>query len=263
MLSIVLRASGRPFILVLRGGGLPQFAQKNTHRMRACLRRAKFVCAPSSYLLDQMREYRAGIVLVPNPLEISHYAFRLRRTAAPRLVWMRAFEELYNPELAVEVLATLAKEFPDARLTMIGGDRGDRSRQRTEALALRLGVFDRIDFAGGVMKADVPAWLNRGDIFINTTRVDNTPVSVLEAMACGLPVVTTAVGGIPYLLSDGDDALLVRSEDRDAMTSAVRRILRQPELSTRLSQQGRAKAERFDWSHAFPSWVELLTKGCE
>ena len=263
MLSLVLRASGCPFVLVLRGGGLPKFASAHERRVTACLARATVVCAPSPYLLDQMRAYRKDLLLLPNPLEICRYDFRLRRNPAPHLVWLRAFEELYNPQLAIQVLALLHKSQPDVRLTMIGGDRGDGSRQRCEALARRAGVFDRITFAGAVMKRNVPEWLNRGDIFINTTRVDNTPVSVLEAMACGLPVVTTKVGGIPYLLSDGEDALLVPSDDAQAMSDAVQRLLAEPHLPSRLSSQGRQKAERYDWSNAFPAWVELLTSQCQ
>src|SRR3712207_2234740 len=87
MLSIVLRASRCPFVLVLRGGGLPAFARRHPGRVKACLARARFVCAPSRYLLDQMREHREDIVLAPNPLDISRYDFRLRRAAQPHLVW--------------------------------------------------------------------------------------------------------------------------------------------------------------------------------
>ena len=76
-----------------------------------------------------------------------------------------------------------------------------------------LGVSERVEFAGGVAKADVPAALSRGDIFLNTTNVDNTPVSVLEAQAAGLAVVSTNVGGLPFLLEDGKNALLVPPDE--------------------------------------------------
>jgi glycosyltransferase involved in cell wall biosynthesis len=104
----------------------------------------------------------------------------------------------------------------------------------------------------------VGEWLQRGDLFLNTTNVDNTPVSVLEALACGLCVVSTAVGGIPYLLTDEHDALLVPPEDAPTMAQAVRRVLCQPELAATLSRHGRAKAETFAWPGVLSQWEALF-----
>src|SRR5690606_22157629 len=117
-----------------------------------------------------------------------------------------------------------------ARLSMIGSDMGDGSLQATEAIAIELGVSDRLVLNGRVTKSDVPERLSRGDIFLNTTDVDNVPITVLEAMACGLCVVTTDVGGLPYLAADGVDALLVPRDDPKAMARAVMRIVEEPGL---------------------------------
>jgi glycosyltransferase involved in cell wall biosynthesis len=120
-------------------------------------------------------------------------------------------------------------------------------------------VSNLISFPGQVPKEEVPLWLHKGDIFLNTTNVDNTPVSVIEAMACGLCIISTDVGGIPYLLQQEQDALLVPPDDADAMARAVHRILTEPGLAEHLSRQGRQKAEDFDWSVIMPKWEELLT----
>ena len=121
-----------------------------------------------------------------------------------------------------------------------------------------MGITDFVEFAGVIPNAEVPVWLQRGDIFINTTNVDNTPVSVLEAMACGLCVVSTNVGGIPYLLEDGQNALLTPPDDPDAMASAIHRILTEPGLSARLSENARRQVEQYDWSVVLPEWERLL-----
>lgn len=89
--------------------------------------------------------------------------------------------------------------------------------------------------------------------------MDNAPVTVTEAMACGLCVVSTAVGGIPYLLTHEEDALLVPPNDPEAMAAAVRRILAEPGLARRLSENARKKTEKFDWSVILPQWEALLT----
>jgi glycosyltransferase involved in cell wall biosynthesis len=111
-----------------------------------------------------------------------------------------------------------------------------------------------------VPKADISVWMQRGDIFLNTTNTDNTPISVLEAMACGLCVVSTNVGGIPYLVRHEYDALLVPPDDADAMTAAVQRLLNDPALAARLSAQAQQSARQFDWSIILPQWERLFAQ---
>lgn len=210
------------------------------------------------YLLKQMHLYREDITLLPNPLFLAKYSFSVRRHPAPSLIWLRALHNIYNPSLAVRVVALLRKNFPDIGLFMIGPDKEDGSLESTKDLASKLGVSDKITFTGPVPKDLVAHWLNRGDIFLNTTRVDNTPVSVLEAMACGLCVVSTNVGGIPYLLEDGRDALLVSDGDYVAMANAVQRLITEDGLGKRLSENARKKAELYDWSNILPQWEKLF-----
>jgi glycosyltransferase involved in cell wall biosynthesis len=227
--------------------------------VRRFLQSARVVTTPSEYLRDQMSSYRADLRLLPNALDLSAYRYRRRSQPQPAIVWLRAFHEIYNPELPVRVLKLLAPDFPALRVTMVGPDKGDGTFQRTRELAASLGVLDRLTFPGRVPKSDTPLWLDKGDIFLNTPRVDNTPVSVLEAMACGLCIVSTKVGGIPYLLEDQTDALLVPTDDPVAMAAAVRRLLTDPALADRLSAKARAKAERHDWPVILPQWEALLT----
>jgi len=258
-----LRRAGKPYILTLHGGNLPEFASRYPKRVSRLLNSAAAVTTPSRYLLERMKAYRSDIRLIPNAIDLSRYRFRLRQVAQPRLVWVRSFHSIYNPTLAPRMLAQLVSKFPDISLTMVGPDKGDGSLQATQKLTEELGLNGHIVFTGGVPKAAVPEWLDKGDIFINTTNVDNTPVSVLEAMACGLCVVSTNVGGIPYLLEHENDALLVPPDDPKAMAEAVRRILTEPELAKRLSANARSKVEGFDWSVVLPQWECLLEKVSE
>lgn len=253
----MLRAVHKPYVLTLRGGNLPAFASRAPERFRRLLQGATAVTAPSRYLEDAVRVIRADLRLLPNALQLDSYPFRLREHPRPRLVWLRAFHAIYNPEMAALVIARLATEAPHISLAMVGPDK-DGSLARTRRTARRLGVADRVTFVGAVPKPDVTRYLAAGDIFLNTTNVDNTPVSVLEALATGLCVVSTNVGGIPYLLEHERDALLVPARDDEAMAAAVRRLLAEPELAARLSRNARAKAERFDWRNILPQWDVLL-----
>lgn len=257
VISGALRLAGKPYILSLHGGRLPQFARRWPRRVRRVLQGASTVTAPSQYLLQEMRAFGAD-VLLPNPVPLSAYQFRLRTQPQPKLLWLRAFHEIYNPSLAPRAFALVCKSFPEAELAMIGPDKGDGSLQRARQTAGDLGVINQIGFPGGVMKSEVPGVLDQADIFLNTTNADNTPVTILEAMAAGLCIISTNVGGLPYLLEHERDALLVPPDDPAAVAHAVYRIMTEKNLAAELSRNARQKAERFDWSTVLPRWEQLL-----
>jgi glycosyltransferase involved in cell wall biosynthesis len=254
----VLKLAGKPFVLTLHGGNLPEFARRRSRRVARLLQSAAAVTTPSRYLLECLQSCCDGLRLLPNPLDLKMYEFKPRIRPRPRLVWMRAFAETYNPVMAIHVLHEVRQSEPHATLLMIGPDKGDGSRQEVESRARTLGVIDAVTFTGGIPKSKVPSHINEADIFLNTTNVDNTPISVLEALASGLCVVTTNVGGIPYLLTHDRDALLTEPNDFKQMAAAVHRILEEPGLAERLSLCGRKTAEQFDWSSTLPQWNDLL-----
>ena len=258
-----LRRLGKPFVLTLHGGLLPYFARRWPRRLKGLLRSAAAVTTPSAYLETELGGYCEDLLLLPNPLDLALYPYRCRSPLPPHLVWLRAFHHTYNPLLAVEVVARLRPRFPEIRLTMIGPDKGDGSLEATRRRARQLGLEGHVEFPGGVAKKEVPRWLDRGDIFLNTTNADNTPVSVMEAMACGLPVITTDVGGLGFLLDHDEDALLVPPRDPEAMARAVALVLDRPEKATALARAARSKVEAFDWSVVLPRWQELLRRAAE
>ena len=254
----VLRQMSKPYVLILRGGDLPFFAQQWPGRVRQLLSSAVSVTTPSRYLLQELRPFRADLTLLPNPLALSQYEFRLRQHLQPCLIWLRALHDVYNPGMAVQVLAQLVSDFPNVHLLMVGPDKGDGSWQATQQLAAKLSVDQKLTMVGGIPKAQVPLYLNKGDIFLNTTTIDNTPISVMEAMACGLCVVSTNVGGVPYLLANEEDGLLVNSQDVVGMKTAVHNLFTNPTLAAQLSQNGRDKVKQFDWEVILPQWEQLL-----
>lgn len=256
--TALLRRLGKPVVLILRGGNLPDFSSRHPTRVRKLLSRAERVTTPSSYLLEKMHLYHDDIRLIPNPVPIAEYTFHLRTAVKPNLLYLRALHKMYNPSMAIDVLELLAETYPDSRLVMVGPDKGDGARQDLMGAIESASRGPNVDVVGAVPKTEVPRYMDEADIFINTTNVDNTPISVIEAMASGLCIVSTDVGGIPYLLTHEHDALLVPPNDPQAMANAIRRILTEPGLAERLSRNARAKAEQFDWSVILPQWEELL-----
>ncbi len=251
-----LRRLHKPYVLTLHGGSLPEFAGRWPRRVRRLLGSAAVITAPSDFMRQRMREFRTDIVLVRNAVDARAFAFTPRMAPRARLVWVRAFHAIYNPVLAVEVLARL----PGATLTMVGPDKGDGSLAKVEARANELGVTNRLELIGRVPRAAVADHLARADVFINTTDVDNTPLSVLEAMATGLCVVTTAVGGTPYLVEDGKSGLLTKQGDPVAMSAAIERVLAEPGLGERLSRGAHARALEHDWSSVLDQWSQTLER---
>lgn len=254
----LLRRLRKPYVLTLHGGNLPGFARRWPRRARRLLRSAAAVTTPSRYLQEKMQPYRNSLCLLPNPLDLRAYPYRERSQTRPRLVWLRAFHSIYNPSLAPKVIALLTSEYPDIHLTMIGPDKHDGSLRETQEIANKLSITDHLDIPGAVPKASVPNYLSKGDIFLNTTRYESFGVSVMEAAALGLCMVSTNVGELPYLWQNEQDALLVPPDDPEAMAAAIRRILNEPGLSERLSRNARAKAEQYDWSIVLPQWNTLL-----
>jgi glycosyltransferase involved in cell wall biosynthesis len=248
----------KPLILVLHGGDLPAFSARWPGRVRRLLSSAKVVTTPSNYLKEKMGAFASRIECVQNPINVADYDFRLRRNPGTELIWLRAFHEIYNPVLAVRALLDLLPSQPQAHLTMVGLDKQDGSLARTQAFIRQHKLEQRVNIAGPIEKRDVPTALQKGDIFLNTSRIDNTPVSVLEAMANGLCVVSTNVGGLPFMLEDENDSLLVAPDQSKDMAQAVRRLIAEPFLAERISRNARAKAERWDWAQILPRWQSLL-----
>jgi len=205
-----------------------------------------------------MAEYVDKLLIIPNAIDLQRYSCRTRPPIAPRFVWLRAFNAIYNPTLSIKSILSLTEDFPDLLLYMLGPDRQDGSLQEVKALLAESGARDHVQLIGAVPREEVPVWLDRADILLNTPNIDNTPVSVIEAMAAGLCIVSTNVGGIPYLLPDEQTALLVPPDDPQAMTDAITRLLTDPDLALRLSQNARRKAEELDWSVVMPEWERVL-----
>ncbi len=248
-----LRRLRKPYVLTLRGGNLPDFARRWPGRTRHLLQSAALVTVPSDYLGDQMSAYRRDLVVIRNAIDTAAYPYTPRLRPMPRLTWIRAFHSIYNPVLAIDVLARLARRAPGARLTMLGPDK-DGSRTEVERRADELGVRDQLTIVGQVPKSEIARHLAEADLFINTTNIDNTPISVLEAMAAGLCVVSTSVGGIPFMLEHDRTALLVPPRDAAAMSAAVERVLDEDGLAGQLSRGAHDFARRCDWSLVLGQW---------
>ena len=251
------RSLGHKIIMHIHGGAMGEFMSRYPVWSKRVLSRADTIVCPSAFLARALDHYGFRSQVIPNNVELSLYPYRHRRDLRPRIFWMRTFHAVYNPQMAVKTLARIRKYSPTATLVMAGQDKGELIN--VIEMAKQLNVESAIRFPGYLDTGDKIREGNMADIFVNTNRIDNTPVSLIEACAMGIPVVTTNVGGVPDLLKDGETGLLVPDDDDKAMAEAVIRLLTESNLADRLSANGRRLAKRFAWEQVRPQWEQLFS----
>ena len=244
-----------PYVCILHGGDLPKRLKNNPKLCRQLFENAYVNVAPSNYLLEAFQNAGfTNLKYIPNTIEIKKYQFRHREKLQPKLLYVRSFAYIYNPILSLKVIQELLKTYPEATLSMVGPFK-DNSINECKAFAEKHNL--PVTFTGGMQKEEWLEYAQDFDVFINTTNVDNTPVSVMEAMALGLPVVTTNVGGIPYLIKE-NEAILVPPNEVETMLKAIKSLLKNSSLAAELSSKGRKKVEAFDWEQVKHKWEEVL-----
>lgn len=246
------------YIPILHGGDLPKRLDNSPKLSGMIFNNSYINVSPSNYLQKEFKERGYyNLRLIPNSITIKEYKFKQRNKIQPNLLYVRAFAEIYNPLLAIEVLYKLKKEYPKATLCMVGPDR-DGTLNLVQQRIKELNINDAVTITGVLPREEWHQLSKNYDVFINTTNVDNTPVSLIETMALGLPIVSTNVGGIPYVMENDSDSILVPSNDSKLMTQAIKSLLENNEKTKLLSINGRKKAEKMDWNEVRQEWFKTL-----
>ena len=247
---LVAKLYGKKTLLNYRSGE----AEDHLKRWRTALpiiRLADKVVVPSLYLVKVFGSFGVQAEVAPNTLDLTRFAFRERQPLRPTLLSNRNLEPLYNVECVLYAFALVQRQAPEARLIVVGDG---CERAGLQALSVKLGL-EHVEFFGKVPPKDMPAFYDRADIFINASDIDNMPVSHLEAFACGLPVVTTDAGGIPYIVTHERTGLMVACGDYNALARACLQLLEDGDLAARLIRAARAECERYAWASVRSRWL--------
>lgn len=248
-----------PYIPILHGGGYPDRLKKSPDKCRFIFSNSAINISPSLYLKRHFENYNYKVQYLPNFIPVKDYNFKQRSNVKPKLLWVRSFDKTYNPLLALKILKKLRDKFPEAELCMVGPDKDGTLKMVTDE-ASKLGVSDSLKLTGKLSKKEWTDLSKEYDIFINTTDFDNHPISVIEAMALGMPVVSTNVGGLPFLIEDNTDGLLVPPNDEIRFTEQIERLISDPALTSKISINARRKVEGFDWEVLKKNWIEVIDK---
>jgi len=220
------------------------------------LSRADEIVAPSGYLVDVFREFGLNADVVPNLVDLSQFRYRERNPVRPHLVCTRGFSPYYCIDVVVRAFGQLKREYPEAKLSLVGGGPLEPDVRKLVADLNLTDVF----FTGVASRQKIGKYYDEADIFINASRLDNMPVSVIEAFAAGTPVVTTSPESMPYLVEHERTGLLSAVGDEKALAANVVRLLRDPALAVRLARNAYQESCKYTWEVVRGQWVEMYRK---
>ncbi len=251
-----LRAAHRasvPAVLNYRGGDAERFFARSFPKVEKWLRTAASVVVPSEFLRDLFARYGVESEVVPNVVDLERFRPRPASSngGGPRLLIARHLEPIYDVETGLRAFQILRARYPTAVLDVAGSG---PERERLERLSGELGLARSVRFLGQVENETMPSLYQSTDIALNPSLVDNMPISVLEALASGVPVVSTSSGGIPAMVKAGEEAVLVAPRDPKAMASAVAALWESPERRAALREAGFRKAKSCGWRAVREEW---------
>ena len=252
---IIARLFGVRVVLHYHSGEAAEHLERWGVLVHPWLRLAHVVVVPSDYLAAVFADHGVEAQVIRNVVDLTRFAYRARAPLQPHLVSTRNLEPYYRVDLVVEAFARVRAEARGATLTVAG--------YGSEEPRLRRQAGEGVTFVGKIDPEDMPKLLHDADIFVNASVVDNQPVSILEAFACGLPVVSTPTGDIPAMVRHEETGVIVPALDAEALAAAVLGMLREPERAGRLAQRAYGEIARYTWPAVREQWAAVYALGSD
>lgn len=248
---LIAKLYGKKVMLNYRSGEAEDHLTRWRRTALPVIKLADKVVVPSGYLVEVFGRFGIRAESIANTVDLTRFKFRTRKPLQPVIFSNRNLESLYNVECIVRAFAIIQKQASEARL-IVAGDGSERAR--LESLSKELGIKN-VEFIGQVSPEKMPALYDQADIFVNASNIDNMPVSHIEAFASGLAVVTTDAGGIPYIVANERNGLVVGCGDYEAIARSVVALLEDAEMADRLIKTARADCEKYTWAAVREEWL--------
>lgn len=229
-------------IITYHGGEAAEYFAKHIKFARRWLCRADQVVVLSGFLKEVFDQYTIPCVVIPNIVILQPQEIR-DREIGPRFISVRHFEPLYNIPCILRAYKKVLQLYPNATLDLLG--RGSMRGQLEQYVAEHR--LTGVRFVGQVPNNEIYDYLAKADILLSSPRIDNMPVSVLEAMNAGLLVISSRVGGVPYMIEHGKTGLLFASDDTDALAQEILWALSHPEETNQMIEQAQAEVQKYSW----------------
>ncbi|HEY6187335.1 MAG TPA: glycosyltransferase family 4 protein [Pyrinomonadaceae bacterium] len=254
---LVARLYGKRSVLNYHSGQAEDHLARWRRSAPATIRLADRLVVPSAYLVEVFARFGLRARAIHNFVATERFRFRERGSSSrPHFFSNRSFEPLYNVACTLRAFAIIQKRFPEARLTLAGDG---SQRAELERLAAELDL-NHVTFTGCVEPEGMPGLYDEADIFLNSSDIDNMPVSIIEAFASGLPVVTTDAGGIPFMVADGRTGLITKRGDYEALAACAIRLLEDDELRSMLTRNALEECRKYSWAAVRDQWLELYSE---
>ncbi|MFZ2362765.1 MAG: glycosyltransferase [Anaerolineae bacterium] len=259
VMALLFGKLGRRRVVISYSGGMARsFVTRSWRFLLPLLRRADGLAATSAFGQEILQRYGLRASIMPNLLALEAYPLLARTSWPPLLLWPDELELRANPQMALQAFALLRQSMPEARLLLAGSG---SLAEEIAALARTLGVAAAVAYRPDLTRRQRQDAIREASVVWRTASEDSLPQVLLEAAASGTAIVATAVGGVPELLDDGVDGLLVLPEDATALAQATARVLSRPFLAESLTTNARLAVERFTWRRQRANLVKLYGLG--
>ncbi len=259
--TVIARILNKKVMLTLHGGMLPEFFKENSKMCTRIFNKSSVLTTPSIYLKTFFESKGFPVNYIPNSIDLSKFNFNeIKPVGNLQMLWVRAFGDIYQPIMAIDVLNHLRNKYPLATLTMVGPDMG--LLEATKHYIKKLGLEDSVNIAGFIDNDVLKNYYHSHTVYINTTKYESFGVSVLEAASCGIPVVSNNVGEIPNLWQDSKEILICEINNPHDMARLVIKVFEDIELRKQLIGNARLKSENFSWDKIRERWLTNLEALC-
>jgi len=239
--------------LTYHGGGGEHFFDKHPKLVHHFLTRTNANIVLSGFLAGVFEKHSIPAVTIPNILDLNDNLFRQRDALNPKYICTRAHEPLYNIPCILKAFQIVQSARPDATLTLVGdGSEHENLVQMSEELGLQ-----NVTFTGRVDNKDIFSYLDKADILLSSPRVDNMPVSLLEAMNAGLLVISSNVGGVPYMIKNGSTGLLFESNSHTELSNKMLWALDNQNIAITIIRQAHRKVDEYRWENIKDSLYQI------
>ena len=251
---LVSKLYGKKILLNYHSGEAEDHLQRWPRSTKSMMGLVDKVVVPSEYLLRVFAKFGIDTIVIFNLIDLDQFEFRQRTNLRPLFLSNRNLEAHYGVDCILRAFAHIQKHIPDAVLTVVGDG---SQRNALENLANELHLQPHATFTGRVEHAEITRQYSASDIYLNASKIDNQPLSILEAFACGLPVVTTDAGGIPDIVTDENTGFLVPVGDHEALASRALKLLEDDSIATKMTELARLECTRHTWPVVGPQWLDL------
>lgn len=246
-----------PYVVYGRGLDVyhPEWYVKLT--AKAVLKNAGVAIALTEDMKKVMQAmYSRDVAVVPNGIDLVEDSARQREAEShgKRALFVGRLSSVKGIQYLLGAMSIVHREIPEAKLTLVGDG---EERERLEHLTDYLGIRECIEFVGAVPHERVQDYMHHADVLVLPSLSEGFPVTILEAMANGLPVVATCVGGVPEIIENNVNGYLVETENQKEVAEALLKLLRDEQLRKRISGNNRGKAERYRWDKVAATLEEI------